>query len=482
VAIAPRGFRNSGVDPAIAANGTSFPYNRMPGVGYQRQRELTSPRDRRAQRLDPRPLVLASLYDTAARYDSFGSDGISLETVVSTSDDQIGVAPGVLRRTWTDGGRRYFAWATTAPIGSEYAVYSARYAVREARWNDVAIQVFHHPAHTATLDAMIRSVRASLDYYSDQFSPYGYGNIWLVEGGGNGIGMHAEPSQLTYTQGFTGWGVGADSTAVDLPFAVVAHEMAHQWWPGKLNVAMVEGAPLFSEGLAWYSAMQVVKRAYGAEQLRRLMTSMREPNPWPRIRRGVPLLRADDPYAMYRRAPFAMYALSEYIGEGKVNEALRHLIDAARSGTAPAITTLDLYRELRAVAPDSLQGLVRDLFEINTSWTFDTKAGTAEETGGGWRVTLDVDAVKESVDSAGVETTLPMDDLVEIGIFAPAKEGEILGKLLYLAKHRIRSGRQRITVMVAERPDRAGIDPYNLLDWEEGDNIEGLSIRGTPPS
>jgi hypothetical protein len=225
--------------------------------------------------------------------------------------------------------------------------------------------------------------------------------------------------------------------------------------------------------------MQVVKRAYGVEQLRRLMSSMREPNPFPRIRRGVPLLQADDPYAMYRRGPFAMYALSEYVGEAKVNSALRRLIDARRSRTAPLTTTLDLYRELQAVAPDSLRSLVRDLFEINTSWTFDTKQATAEQTeGGAWLVTLEVEATKESVDSAGVETILPMDDLVEIGIFAPAQEGEILGKRLYLQKHRIRSGAQTITITLTEQPDRGGIDPYNLLDWEEGDNIEGITIRG----
>jgi hypothetical protein len=30
---------------------------------------------------------------------------------------------------------------------------------------------------------------------------------------------------------------------------------------------------------------------------------------------------------------------------------------------------------------------------------------------------------------------------------------------------------------VPQRPARAGIDPYNLLDWEEGDNIEALDIQ-----
>lgn len=43
--------------------------------------------------------------------------------------------------------------------------------------------------------------------------------------------------------------------------------------------------------------------------------------------------------------------------------------------------------------------------------------------------------------------------------------------------HRIRSGEQTITVTVPCKPALAGIDPYNLLDWEEGDNVEGVEIQ-----
>jgi ABC-2 type transport system permease protein len=184
----------------------------------------------------------------------------------------------------------------------------------------------------------------------------------------------------------------------------------------------------------------------------------------------------------YRNGPFAMYALSEYVGSDRVNHALRRLIARHDSAGAPLATTLDLYRELQAVTPDTLRSLLHDLFEVNTFWTFDTKQGTAEQTGAGtWRVTLDVEARKVVVDSAGVETPLPMDEWVEIGIFAAAQEGEILGKPLYVQKHRIRSGRQTITVTLPHKPDRAGIDPYNLLDWETGDNIEGVKIEGGSP-
>jgi hypothetical protein len=95
-------------------------------------------------------------------------------------------------------------------------------------------------------------------------------------------------------------------------------------------------------------------------------------------------------------------------------------------------------------------------------------------------VTLEVEAHKVVADSAGKETEVPISESVEIGIFAPAERGQMLGKTLYLQKHRIRTGTQTITFTVLERPVRAGIDPYNLLDWEEGDNIEAIQVDASP--
>ncbi len=208
------------------------------------------------------------------------------------------------------------------------------------------------------------------------------------------------------------------------------------------------------------------------------MSFMRQPNPWPPIRTGLPLLRARDPWANYRKGPYAMHALSEYIGEERVNGALRSLLEKKAGATANLATTLDLYRELQAVTPDSLRPLLRDLFETNTFWTFDTKQATAVQTNtGAWQVTFEIEARKVASDSAGVEMEVPIEEWVELGVFAAAGAGEILGKPMYVRKHPIRSGTQTITVTVPERPARGGIDPYNLLDWEEGDNIEPIEVE-----
>ncbi|HKG93830.1 MAG TPA: hypothetical protein VKA84_18115, partial [Gemmatimonadaceae bacterium] len=510
VQLAPRGFRNSGsrssgAGQAILENGTYFTGGALPVIGYHPLRELWSAEDRRKHGL-PRQVTLPTPGDIDPSVAAGAA--ATFEAIVGTDDDQVAVAPGELRRTWSDpsagsGGRRYFHYVSDVPINGMDVFFSANYAVHRERWKGidpdtraargapepapqarrvaarvsggqaVEIQIYLHPGHTKHLERLLRSVRASLDYYSAQFGPYPYRFLQIVEQPGNFFGMGVDGSGvITGGEGF--FQLDPQGDGFDAIFEIVAHEMGHQWWGMQLKPAFAEGGGVISESLAWYSAMQLVKKERGREQLRRFMRFMREPNPWPPIRTGLPLLRAMDPWANYRKGPYAFHTLSEYVGEERVNGALRSLVEKKASSLA---TTLDMYRELQAVTPDSLKPLLHDLFEVNTFWTFDTKQATAAQTGtGAWQVTLEVEARKAVADSAGHETELPMTEWVEVGVFAPLRQGEIERKLLYLQRHRIRSGRQTITVTVPEKPEYAGIDPYNLLDWEEGDNIEGVTI------
>jgi ABC-2 type transport system permease protein len=491
----PKGFRNGGADPFVGANSTFFrSQDWLPAIGYQPDRELFKPGDRRTHGLAPRPLIPLPADVEAGQditgeggHDMTGAERIAFEAVVGTDEDQIAVAPGALRRTWTEGPatgsgqakRRYFHYATDAPIGTEYRFFSAAYAVHEERWNPatgsgraVAIQVYHHPRYAANLDRMLRSVRASLDYYTRVFGPYPHGHlIRLVENPGSGIGAHADATTIDYTEGFSRFNPADDPRALDLPFAVLAHEMAHQWG---VPYAFAEGAPLLSESFAWYAAMGVVEETYGPEYLQRLRRFFRQPSPIPPIRQSVPLLRAMDPYAAYRKGPFALYGLSAYMGKERVNLAFRRLIQQHRSGAPPLATSLDLYRELQVVTPDSLRYLLHDLFAANTYWELGTERPRATQTKAGtWQVTLRVRARKVTVDPAGVETEVPMDEWVQVGVFAPTGQGAEFGKTLYLQMHRIRSGEQTITVTVPREPADAGIDPYHLLiDLEPFDNVE----------
>jgi hypothetical protein len=164
-----------------------------------------------------------------------------------------------------------------------------------------------------------------------------------------------------------------------------------------------------------------------------------------------------------------------------VNGTLRRLVETHRQAGAPPATTLDLYRELQAVTPDSLRYLLHDLFEVNTYWVLQTERARADSTAtGAWRVTLDVRARKMAYDSAGVETEMPMDEWVPIGVFGRAERSA--GRLsapLYLQQHRIRSGRQTITVTVPRKPVLAGIDPHHVLDSEDKEDDDDVDMVET---
>ena len=116
-----------------------------------------------------------------------------------------------------------------------------------------------------------------------------------------------------------------------------------------------------------------------------------------------------------------------------------------------------------------------------TLWSVETRRAVVARTDDGrYEVTLDVVARKVRADSVGHETETPMNDLVEVGVFAPGK-GDGPGEPLHLARQRIHSGRQTIRVTVAREPTRAGVDPYHkLIDRDGGDNV--VAVGAAPPS
>jgi hypothetical protein len=492
----PRGFPARGISTAVVGNGTFIVVpDWTPLVGYQPHRELAGAGDRREHGLPPRPAV-PSLEDVPARFDPHGNERINLEVTVGTAANQIAIAPGELRNNWVRDGRHYFHYATAAPIGNEYAIFSAEYAVRARRWRHVALEIVHHPRHGLNVERVIRAMEVSLAQFTERFGPYPHKVLRMVEYPSAGGSVHAAPGAIWYQELFSLFDPEHERRRIDMPFAVTAHEVAHQFQPVP---AGVEGRALLSESFAWYAALGVIEQEYGAEHLARFLGFMRESYRGRAPGADVPLLRASDSFLAYRKGPFALYALREYVGRDRVDLAWRRLIARHASGEPPFATSLDLYRELQQVTPDPLQHLLGDLFERNTFWELETRQATAQPTAGAWQVTLDVVARKVAVDTAGVETNLPMDDLIEIGVYAPAGAGAEPGNPLYLAMHRIRTGPQAITVTVPQRasaegsgavplkpreggtPARAGIDPRHLLiDFTPGDNL--ADIPASSPS
>jgi ABC-2 type transport system permease protein len=494
------GFRDNNEPPEFAYNGTFFDSDYVPYIGYNTNNELDDPRRRREEKL---PLLeeMAHRGDPVHSVNNVffrgESDWITYHTVLSTSADQMAVAPGYLQREWQADGRRYFEYSMgSTHILDFFSYISARYQVRKETYHgaygDVALEVYYDPAHTYDVDDMLASSRAGLDYYQRIYSPYQFKQFRIFEFPRYRTFAQSFPNTVPYSEAIGFIERVVKPTDIDFTYFVTAHELGHQWWAHQLIGADVEGSNMMSESLAEYSALQVMAHKYGRDLMHRYLRH--ELDQYLRGRAGEtrhepPLaLVQREPYVWYQKGGQILYTLADYIGEDKLNLALHNFlvqyryanatnqVDAqanARDASAADKTYPDtrmLVDAIRAQTPPELQYLVDDGF--NRIILYDNKAvsATSQKTSDGkYKVTLEVQARKVQADGNGAETPAPLADYIEIGVFSGKKDEE---KPLYLKKEKFTEEHKTFVITVDEAPTLAGIDPYNkLLDRNADDNM-----------
>ncbi|MEL6109144.1 MAG: M1 family aminopeptidase, partial [Planctomycetota bacterium] len=480
VAYAPQGFAQSTQVMQIMTNGSFFNNQLAPQIGYQPNAELSVRSDRRKRDLGE-PNRMAELHADCGphcsnTYISNNSDWVDVETFISTSSDQIAIAPGSLIREWTEDGRRHFHYKVDHPSLNFYSFMSADYEVKRDEVLGIDLEVYYHPEHHWNVDKMLNSMRKSLDYYSKNFGPYRHNQARIIEFPRWANFAQAFPGTMPYSEGI---GFIADldgEDSIDMVFYVVAHEMAHQWWAHQVIGARVEGATLLSETLAQYSALMVMEREYGRDKMRKFLRY--EMDRYLRSRgsdalREEPLTTVDasQGYVHYRKGSVVLYYLKEMIGEDKVNAALRELVNKYAYKDPPYPTSLELIAALRKQTPSDKQYLLRDLFEQITLFDNRAVAATYKPTEDGrFEVTLEFETKKLVADADGEESEVEMDDFVEVGAFAKPEDGRKYGKTLYRESMKLSSGKHTHTFITDERPDEVGVDPFALLIDRVGDD------------
>ena len=482
-----KGFKNSGNETRVVDNGTFV--NSMefsPALGIWPGDGLQDRAKRRKYGLNP-DIPVAKLGDAASRqfnYLRHDADFISSDITVTTEADQTPIAPG---RRISDrlvdtptGKRRQARFVTSAPVMPFLSIQSARYAIKRQTYKGIELEIYYQPEHAYNIDRMFTAMKTSLDYYQANFSLYQFDHLRFIE----------FPAYADFAQAFAGtmpWSENlffiadySDPEKIDMITYVGAHEIGHQWWAHQVVGADQEGMTMTSETLAQYSALRVMKKLYGEDQIRKFLKY--ELNSYLRARGGQaldekPLERVEGSqgYIHYRKGSLVMYRLAEEIGEENVNAALRQFLKDHAFKGAPYPISTDLVKLFRERAPADKQDLITDLFEKITLYDVKvTDATVKARKDGRFDVTLTVDAKKLYADGKGKETAAPMNEMLDIGIFTEQPGKKAFGKasILMLERKPIRSGKQTLTYTVAKKPVWVGADPYNILiDRNSDDNL-----------
>lgn len=481
------GFTNKGEADSVNLNGTFF--NNMvyfPQLGYDKDSELQDRNERRKRGLGE-PQRMYKLENEAARANHvMGStaDWINFETTVSTSSDQIALAPGYLQKSWEKDGRRYFEYKMDRPMLPFFAYLSARWEVKKDNWKGMPIEIYYDKKHAWNVERMIAATKKSFDYYSANFTPYQHKQVRILEFPLYNSFAQSFANTIPYSESIGFVEDLRDPDKIDAVTYVTAHEMAHQWWAHQVIGANVQGATLLMESLSQYSALMVMEKEYGRDKMRRFLRY--ELDGYLRQRGSekieeLPLARVEgQQYIHYQKGSLILYRLRDEIGEAALNRALKRYLQDKGYQNAPFTTTRELLDYIRAETPSEKHALLLDMFEKIVFYDNRVVEATASKRKDGqWDVTMKLHLAKLQADGQGKETPRAYDEAVEIGIFA-RKPGdkEKDEKVLLLEKRVLTGSEPVVTVTVKEQPFEVGVDPYNkLIDRVSSDNRKNVSIK-----
>ena len=492
----------------VRENGTFINNSSIfPSLGYSAQGELTDNKTRKKydlppNNLRPHPLDSLALGDT---YISKDADWIDFEATVSTSKDQIAIAPGYLQKEWIENDRRYFYYKMDSKILNFYAFNSGRYQVKKEMFKGISLEIYYHKPHTFNIDRMMKGMKASLDYNSKNFSPYQHKQVRIIEFPRTG-GSFAQsfPNTIPFSEGvgFIADVDDEDTDGVDYPFAITVHEVAHQWWAHQVIGADVLGATMLSESMSEYVSLKVLEHQQGKDQMRIFLKKALDDyllqRTMERKRENALMYNDGQGYIHYQKGSLVLYALSDYIGEDNLNGALKKYVEKVQFQEPPYTTSIEMVEYLRDATPDSLQYTIKDMFETITLYRNRiVDAKTTELENGTYQVDIEFEVSKYRNDEKGkryygekVGDTLtyktdkmkkpilsvPLADYIDVGIFTEEEvDGEMQEKILYLKKHKITSINNKVTLIVDKKPTEVGVDPFNkLIDTQSEDNRRKL--------
>ncbi|RZN82975.1 MAG: hypothetical protein EVB11_06465 [Winogradskyella sp.] len=481
-----KGFKNGRGSTIVVKNGSFFNNGDfLPTIGYNSGYEINDKNTRKKYDLPEKertPELTPGVTDLHMGNYLSGKQGdfINVETVISTINSQTAIAPGSLLKKWEENGRTYFHYKTDTPSLNFYSFMSAEYEIATRKWNGIDIEIYHDEKHTINIDMMLDAVERSLKYYTKNFGPYYHKQARIIEFPRYANFAQAFPGTMPYAESF-GFIINLeDETENNVIDFVIAHEMGHQWWAHQLIGAEMQGGTMLSESFSQYSANVTMKNiAKTPMKMRKFLKYDHDRYLSGRSSERIkelPLYKVENQaYIHYGKGGAIMYALQDYIGEDKVNNAMKSFLEEYRYNAPPYPSTHDFLRHLEPQVPDSLSYIVKDWFKEITLYDNRLKEATYKKLDNGkYQVKLDIETYKIKSDSLGNETRVSMNDWIDVGFFMDNDEEQ-----LYEQKRlKFNKDKSTLTIELDSLPTKAAIDPRHILiDRVFNDNIKSLSLE-----
>ena len=432
----------------ILNNGTFYKNDIFPRLGYFLDSGNKQPNDSTSRN---------------THYYSKDSDLIHLKTVISTSKEQVAIAPGYLKKQWKDNGRKYFEYETDSKIKNSLSFSSGDFEVSKESYKNVTLEIYHHKNHTHNLETMKEGLKASLDYNTAQFGAYQFNEARIIEfpmteGTYASVMANSIPtSEMRFIASNSGEGI-------NISFYTIAHELTHQWFGNQVIPADALGAVMLSESITEYISLNIYREKYGKEKALAFLKMQHERYLKGRTREQneespLYLVKSEQQYLAYGKGTVAFNTMSHYLGKEKMHAILKSYVDNYKYKEAPYPTSIDFLVRLKEATPNNLHYLIGDYFETVTF--HEAKINLV--TGNLNEVIVDFEFSKSRTSDNSV---LELNDTIEIGFY----DNE--NKLISIEHVLVTKKENSIVFKLKEKPAKVVIDPNYLLIEKDRINNE----------
>lgn len=483
------GFVSTSFRNTVIENGSYITLNSiMPYFGYRPGREIQQKRQRLEYQLPPKRSAetLAEAIDRKQGDFRDEFDWLDYEITVSTDRSQTVITQGELTGQWHEKGRKFFHYKSNGKIRYVLALHSGRFDSRKVNHNGVSVEVYFHPGHDYNLAHMIDSVKQSLDYFSQHFSPYPHNHLRITEvlvgQNSRATGFATAGNMLITNYG----GFLSDMNSpydVDQVYRRIAHEVAHQWWGYQLSPALVPGSLMLVETLAKYAEMRILERKFGKQHVQELVAYESRRYLRGRVNQLKPELplyaaQGDQNHLFYAKGGYAMYHLTELLGEQVMNQALRQLLQTHAYPFDLPLST-DFIDILTQVAPSAASKKIDELLKQVVLYDFKiTNANYKPLSDGLYQVSLELDNKKYQVNERREQIEIALSEDVEIAFYDDYPSEQTL---ITIVQPRLSRDGQKLQFIVEKEAKYLQVDPKLMfIDVNRQNNLQQLSLEKEP--
>lgn len=468
-------------DYSIAKSGSYLRHEFFdPMLAYKKDLELSDPYERKKRGFTDQKKILDG--DQQVKSSALQKSEISYETIVSTSADQVALAPGKLIRHWTKDGRNYYQYKYLKEHIPMIAYMSGRYDIKKQECRGIEVAHYYHPGHDINHSTIETSTCATLSYCIDNFGPYPFDDLRIAEttsyfpwsGAAHPglINMVEDKLYLLDTR---------KTKTFDLVAKQTAEQIAHHWWGMSLRPKSVPGAGFLTFGLTKYTAAMILEKMYGQGALWELSKTFNE-----QYFRGRTFAAAKEPplylergesYLMEGKSGLILLSIRDLLGEETFNTTLRSLLLRYAQTPECEVHILDFIDALYEVSPPEHHQLIDEWMKQNIRYELTINHAQYKRLQSGkYEITASLSAKRFKTLPSGKEVAIRIDEPLKIGCFNkhPRNTG-LTDQLPYLVQHRIQDRITNIKIRVDSLPRYISLDPFlTRPDRNYADNLKEI--------